>query len=153
MELKEIFNNNNCNIYKVINFYETENIENWKIEETDYQLIPESNEDMYDAYFVIKAFVVTDDKVEDCFIDICIPERISEFIFRMVDNKLIFENTIEKKLTTVPAMASEQYGDSELYFIKQNPQIGIDILKKGIQISKNSSAINDDLTYIYEEIA
>ena len=152
MKLNEIFENNECKIFKVINFYDTERIEDWIVVETDYQLIPESNEDLWDAYFVIKAFLVNENNIEDCFVEVCIPERISEFVFRMVDSEMIIENVIENKLQVIPAMASEQYGDPELYYLKENPKLGIEILKKGIEISTNPSAIEDDLAYIYEEI-
>lgn len=82
----------------------------------------------------------------------CIPERISEFVFRNKNDNFIIENIIDNNLKTIPAVASEQYGDPELYYLKENPKLGIEILKKGKEISANPSAIDDDLTYIYEEI-
>lgn len=152
MKLNEIFQNNDCPIYKVINFYETEKIENWVVEKTDYQLIPESNNELYDAHFVVKGFLIEGSNIEKCFIDVCIPERISEFVFRNKNDNFIIENIIDNNLKTIPAVASEQYGDPELYYLKENPKLGIEILKKGKEISANPSAIDDDLTYIYEEI-
>jgi len=152
MKLNEIFQNNNCPIYKVINFYDTEKIEDWIVEETEYQLIPESNDKLYDAHFVVKGFLIEGSNIEKCFIDVCIPERISEFVFRNINDNFIIENIIDNNLQTIPAVASEQYGNPELYYLKENPKLGIEILKKGKEISTNPSAIEDDLTYIYEEI-
>ena len=39
-----------------------------------------------------------------------------------------------------------------MYYLKENPKLGIEILKKGKEISKNPSSIIDDLSFIYEEL-
>lgn len=152
MKLNEIFKNKNCYIFKVINFYDVDTIEEWVVEKTDYHLVPESNEDLWDAHFIVKAILSNNEYIEECYIDICIPERISEFVFRNKDNIFTIENAIENNLKAIPAVASEQYGDAELYYLKENPKLGIEILKKGKEISKNPSAIIDDLSFIYEEL-
>lgn len=152
MKLNEIFNNKNCFIFKVINFYDVDKIEEWVVEKTDYHLVPESNEDLWDAHFIVKAILSNNDYIEECYIDICIPERVSEFVFRNKENIFTIENAIENNLKAIPAVASEQYGDAELYYLKENPKLGIEILKKGKEISKNPSAIIDDLSFIYEEL-
>src|SRR6218665_1155413 len=152
MKLNEIFQNSACPIYKVINFYDAEKMEDWIVEETDYQLIPESNDELYDAYFVVKGFLIEGSHIEKCFIDVCIPERISEFVFRNKNGNLIIENIVENNLQTIPSVASEQYGDPELYYLKENPKLGIEILKAGKKISANPSAIKEDLADIWEEL-
>lgn len=151
MKLNEIFQNNDCAIYKVINFYEAKEIEDWILEKTEYLLIPQSCEKLWDAYFVVKALLIKNNEIENCFIDVCIPERISEFIFRMINGELVIDNIYEKNLQAIPAIASEQFGDYELYYSKENPQLGIDILKKGFEIATQKNIIAEDLGYILRD--
>ncbi len=153
MNLREMFQHTDCKIFIVTNFYESDKIEDWTVEPTDYQLIPESNHDLWDAYFVVKGFLLKDGNIIDnCFVDLGIPERVSEHCIRFIDNRVVVEYTFVSEFQTIPSVASEQYGDPELYYVKENPQLGIEILLKGKQISNNTSAIEDDLDYIYEEI-
>jgi tetratricopeptide (TPR) repeat protein len=154
MKLNEIFQNTDCKIYKVINFYDAENIENWLLEQTKYQLIPDPNDtDDYDAYFIVRGFIVSTNKIEDCFIDVCIPERISEFAFRLIDNELVIDNIYDndKNLKTIPAMASECFGDYGLYYAEENPQLGIDILKNGLAVATHKNVVAEDLGYILRD--
>jgi tetratricopeptide (TPR) repeat protein len=151
MKLNEIFQNNDCLIYKVVNFYGTEKIEDWELEKTDFQLIPDPNDEEYGSYFVVRGYIVDANKTENCFIDIDIPERISEFIFRIIENELVIDSIYEKNIQTIPAMASECHGDYELYYVKENPQPGIDILRNGLAIAKHKNVIAEDLGYILRD--
>jgi tetratricopeptide (TPR) repeat protein len=152
MELNEIFQNSDCLIYRVVNFYDVEEIEDWIVEKTKYQLIPESNEDLYDAYFVVKGFLLHGiNKIEECYIDLCIPERISEFVFRNRNNIFTVENAIESNLKAIPAVASERFGDYELYYCPENPETGINVLKTGLALSMNKYAVAQDLGYIFRD--
>ena len=51
----------------------------------------------------------------------------------------------------IPEVACECYGNSDLYYSKENPQIGIDVLKRGILIGTNKNFIADDLGYILRD--
>jgi hypothetical protein len=152
MKLNEIFTDRETLIYKVTNFYQTDKMSDWIVERTPLQLIPEWDGEE-ETWLVVKGYIISGgEKTEECFIDISIPERTSEFVFRLQNNELKIQHIYEENLQTIPAMASEQYGDPDLYFIKENPQIGVEILKAGKKISTNPSAIIDDLAYIYEEL-
>lgn len=151
MKLNEIFINNDCEIFKVINFYDCEEMKDWIVEKTNFKLIPKPNENLWDAYFVVKGYIVDKNKIEDCFIDLCIPERISEFAFSMIDKELVINNIRDKNIQTIPAMASECFGNYELYYVKENPQLGIDILKKGLAIANHKNVIAEDLGYILSD--
>jgi hypothetical protein len=152
MKLNEIYQNSDCLIYRVVNFYDVEEIEDWIVEKTKYQLIPEVNDDLYDAHFVARGFLLHGiNKIEECYVDISIPERISEFVFRNRDNIFTIENAFESNLNAIPAVASEQSGDYELYYRPENPQPGIDVLKAGLALSMNKHAIAEDLGYILRD--
>lgn len=150
MSLDEIFTDNETKIFRVTNFYETEEIADWKVEKTQYSLIPDpaDNDELYGDYLVVKGLLIQGNKTENCFIDVCLPERISEFVFRMKNSEVIIDNAYEKKLKAIPAMASDCYGDYELYYSKENPQIGINVLKEGLGISSSKNVIAEDLGYI-----
>jgi tetratricopeptide (TPR) repeat protein len=152
MELNEIFKNQDCLIYRVINFFDVEKMEEWILEETKYQLIPDPNDATnYVGYFVVRGFIVNANIIESCFIDVCIPERISEFAIRLLNNELVIDNIYDKGIKTIPAMASECFGDYELYYAKENPQLGIDILKKGLAIATHKNVIAEDLGYVLRD--
>jgi len=150
MSIDEIFTDNETKIFRVTNFYETEEITDWEVEKTKYSLIPDPADDdkLYGAILIVRAFLIQGDKTENCFIDVCLPERISEFIFRMINNEFVIDNAYEKNLKAIPAMASDCYGDYELYYSKENPQIGINVLKEGLSISLKKNVIAEDLGYI-----
>lgn len=149
MTIDEIFTDKETKIFRVTNFYETEEIADWQIEKTPFHIIPDpAITDMYGDFLIVKGFLIQGDKTENCFIDVCLPERISEFIFRMINNVVVIDNAYEKNLKAIPAMASDCYGDYELYYSKENPQIGINVLKEGLDISSSKNVIAEDLGYI-----
>ena len=54
----------------------------------------------------------------------------------------------EFEYDVVPALACEGYGNYELYYSSSNPQIGIEVLRKGIHSAIDKSAPAEDLGYI-----
>ena len=149
MTIDEIFTDKETKIFRVTNFYETEEIADWQVEKTPFQIIPDpAIADMYDEVLIVRGFLVGKGKTENCFMEICMPERISEFIFRMINNEVVIDNAYEKNLKAIPAMASDCYGDYELYYSEENPQIGINVLKEGLDISSNKNVVAEDLGYI-----
>lgn len=93
------------------------------------------------------------DQVVHCYMNMIMPERISEFVVKQNENGItVFENLYDQKNSVIPAIASEEYGNPELYYAKENPEVGMEVLKKGMLIAKNKDAVGEDMDYIYEEI-
>jgi len=126
---------------------EDENQLNWSIKPTELESLP-NNENLY----LVKAFEFLKHKTIQCYLIIATPERIVETAIVPTPEgnpsvKSIYE--IENKI--IPAIASECYGNYELYYAKENPQVGIDILKDGIGHAINKNIVAEDLGYILRD--
>lgn len=88
----------------------------------------------------------------DCYMDLITPERTAENVIRLDSNgKVIVESIYDQENSVIPAVASDCMGFYELYYSKENSQIGIDILKAGLLKSDSKTVIAEDLGYIYRD--
>jgi tetratricopeptide (TPR) repeat protein len=146
MKLKDIFNDINTKVF-VVTDQDDDNELNWIIEPTDFELLPEEE----NLYFT-KAKQVFSDKTTDCYIGIMTPERIAETVIkRNANGQTNAESIYDQEQTIIPAVASDCFGVYELYYAKENPQIGIDILKDGLTKSTNKNVVAEDLGYILRD--
>ncbi|MBC3539245.1 hypothetical protein ACFSC6_07800 [Rufibacter sediminis] len=137
----------NTSVFAVTNADNDDELE-WIIEPTDFMLLPEEE----NTYFV-KAKQVYTDRTIDCFIGIMTPERIAETVIKK--NKdghaAVAESIYEQENSVIPAVASNCFGDYTLYYSKENPQIGIDILIGGLYNATNKNTVAEDLGYILRD--
>lgn len=146
MKLKDIFTDIDTKVFVVTN-QDDDNELNWTIESTDFELLPEEE----NTYFV-KALQVSSDSTTDCYLGIVTPERIAETVIkRNAKGQAGIESIYDQEGTTIPAIASECLGDYELFYAKENPQIGIDILKKALTMATNRNVVAEDLGYILRD--
>lgn len=146
MKIRDIFSLGNVDIYKVID-QNPENELEWTIIPTDLKVIPEEEE----IYFV-KAKEVFSDHTIDCFVGIMTPERIADMVVKITPQmNVIIEGIEEQTNSVIPAVASDCFGDYELYYAKENPQVGIDILRDGLNKSSIKNVIAEDLGYILRD--
>jgi tetratricopeptide (TPR) repeat protein len=146
MKLKDIFTDAKTNVFVVTN-QDDDNELNWTIESTAFELLPEEE----NTYFV-KAVQVSSDSTIDCYIGIVTPERIAETVVkRSPKGQATIESIHEQERTTIPAVASECFGGYELFYAKENPQIGIDILKNALTKATNKNVVAEDLGYILRD--
>jgi tetratricopeptide (TPR) repeat protein len=150
MEVKNIFSEKSLIKIFVITDSNDDNILNWTIKETQLELIPD-----YEGHFIVAAKQVFEDKTVDCYIDMTATERITDFVIRLESNKavgeLFYDYSKKNKNSIIPAIASDCFGIYELYYSKENPDAGIDILKEGLTKSLVKSAIAEDLGYILRD--
>lgn len=146
MKLKDIFNDINTKVFVVTN-QDDDNELNWTIEPTDFELLPEEE----NTYFV-KAKQVFADATTDCYIGVVTPERIAETVIkRNAKGQTNTESIYDQEQTIIPAVASDCFGVYELYYAKENPKIGIDILKDGLTKATNKNVVAEDLGYILRD--
>jgi tetratricopeptide (TPR) repeat protein len=146
MKVKDIFADSKVKIFVVTN-QSDENELNWEIEPTDFELLPDDE----NTYFV-KAFQVMSDNTTDCFLGIITPERIAETVIRKTANgKTVAESIYDMESPVIPAVASNCFGDYELYYAQENPQTGIDVLRNGLDKAKNKNVVAEDLGYILSD--
>jgi hypothetical protein len=150
MQIKDIFSDKNSTKIFYITNSNSDNIIDWTIESTDLELIP--NEE---GYFIVAAKQVYANKTIDCFIDLTTTERMTDHVFRLVDDKIIgellYDYSRKHQNSIIPAVASDCFGIYELYYAKENPQVGIDILRSGLTKSLTKNVIAEDLGYILRD--
>lgn len=146
MKLKDIFSDNKTRIFVVTNQDDEDEL-NWTIEPTNFDLLPEEENIYY-----VKAYQVSTDSTSDCFVGIMTPERIAETVVKRKQNgQIVAESIYDQEQETIPAVASDCYGDYELFYAKGNPQIGIDVLKEGLAKAVNKNVVAEDLGYILRD--
>ena len=146
MKLKDIFKDRITKIF-IVTEQDDENELNWLIEPTEFELIPEE-----ENYYFVRAVDVSEKGKTDCYIGIMTPERIAEVVIKQKSNgQASVESIYDQENTVIPAIASDCFGDYELFYAKENPQISIDILKSGLSISTNKSVVAEDLGYILRD--
>jgi tetratricopeptide (TPR) repeat protein len=145
MKVQDIFTDNKTNVFVIADGNSNNQLE-WTIEPTDYKLIPEEENN----YFV-RAHEVSADKTQDCFISITTPERIAETVIKLTNGKVMVESIYDQTNSIVPAIASECFGDYELFYAKSNPEIGINILKNALTMATNKNVVAEDLGYILRD--
>jgi hypothetical protein len=146
MRLREIFKDKNTNIF-IVTDQSDENELNWTIEPTDNELIPEEE----NIYFT-KAKEVWADKTIDCYLGVMTPERIAETVVKTDSNgQVVCESIYDQEHTVIPIVASDCYGDYSLFYSKENPEIGIQVLKAGLSKAKNKNIVAEDLGYILRD--
>jgi len=150
MQIKDIFSDKNSAKIFNITSSDSDKIIDWTIEPTDLKLIPDE-----EGYFIVAAKQVYADKTVDCFIDMTTTERITDHVFRLVDGKIIcepfYDYSRNNQNSIIPAIASDCFGIYELYYAKENPQAGIDILRSGLEKSTSKNVIAEDLGYIFRD--
>jgi hypothetical protein len=134
-------------LFDVIND-DSENPLEWEINTRIGKLIPDT-----EAHCIVRAKMIDANKVvTDCLINISLPERIVDFVIYKYDNELICKQLYElQDSDVIPAIASEAIGVYELYYSKNRPDIGINILKQGLKVASNPSVIAEDLGYILRD--
>ena len=150
MQIKDILSDKGSSkIFNITNS-NSDNIIEWTIEPTDLALIPNEQ-----GYFIVAAKHVYTDNAIDCFIDMTTTERITDYVFTIHDDKivgeLLYDYSRKHQNSIIPAIASDCFGIYELYYAKENPQIGIDILTDGLAKSLTKNVVAEDLAYILRD--
>lgn len=145
MNIQDIFSIRDTKVFVVTNDSSTDEL-SWEVEPMNQDLIP--NEE--GIYFVAAKQVYTD-KTVDCFFGVMTPERIAETVIKLVDDKVSAESIYDQKTAVIPAIASKCFGDYNLYYAKENPKIGIEVLRTALAIHPTVATIAEDLGYILRD--
>lgn len=143
LKLKNIFTESGCSIFVVIDDGDEDEME-WLLSTTDFELLPD-DENVY----IVRAIQVLKNEATECFISIVTPERIAETVVINSGNEILLDSFMEG--TFIPSIASECFGNYELYYAKENPQIGIDVLKAALPKAVNKNVVAEDLGYILRD--
>lgn len=146
MKLNDIFTDKKTLVFTL--FGETDDNElNCIIKPTRFELIPEE-----EGYFFVKAYEVTPSGLKDCYLEVITPERIAENVIKK-DKKgqTVVESVYDQEFSIIPAIASEVSGDYELYYAEEDPEAGLEILRKGLEKATNKNVVAEDLGYLLRD--
>jgi RNA recognition motif. (a.k.a. RRM, RBD, or RNP domain) len=126
-----------------------ENPVKWELEPLDTDLLSDSDSD---GLHVMKALnLLPDGAIRACYMDMNLPERTTDYAFFVENGSLRYGRHHEFPREILPAVAIDCFGVYELFYSKQRPQLGIDILKRGLAIAKRKHYIAEDLGYIFRD--
>ena len=146
MKLRDIYKDGLTKVF-IVTEQDDDNELNWTVEPTDYELIPEE-----ENYYFVKAYEVSQNGKTDCYIGVMTPERIAEVVIKQNSyGQTEIESIYDQEKSIIPAIASDCFGDYELFYSKENPQLGIDILKSAITKATNKNVVAEDLGYILRD--
>jgi tetratricopeptide (TPR) repeat protein len=129
--------------------WEAENPQAWELEPLEMKLLSDTN---CDGLHVLKAFnVQPDGTILDCYMDVNLPERISDYAFFIHGDSLRFGYHHEFPGQIVPAVAIDCFGLYEQFYCRWAPEIGISVLKRGLAVAKRKRYIAQDLGYIFRD--
>jgi len=143
MKLKDIFKDRTTNIF-VVTEDDYDNELNWTIEPTKHELIPAE-----ENHYFVKAFEVSQSSIAECYMGIMTPERVIQFVIKEDENGQAYvESIYHQENSIIPAIACDFSGYYGIYYAKENPQAGIEVLRSGLENATNKSAVAEDLGYI-----
>jgi tetratricopeptide (TPR) repeat protein len=116
-------------------------------------LAPEDVDDVFQGLFIIAAQAVsTSAAPQSCYMDLTLPERIAEHHFLLTDGRITRRRGLHpQNATVIPAIGIEALGVYKLYFAKQNPSAGINILKSGMEQARDRSYLAYDLAFLLRD--
>jgi hypothetical protein len=119
----------------------------WDVEVSDRPVLSQK-----DGFFILKAKnILPDGSVRDCYIDLSMPERISDYVYQMCEGCLeaCYHHELGGEIVCAVPICS--FGIYELFYSRKQPDIGIEILKTGLKATNKRAAIAEDLGFILRD--
>ena len=121
----------------------------WDVEPVEGDVLCESE---LDSYFVVKAKnVLPGGGVRDCYIDICLPERVSDLAIVVCDKQLDARYHHEFDGEIICAVPVDCFGVYDLFYSRIAPEIGIEVLRRGLAARPRNCHMAEDLGYILRD--
>ncbi len=121
----------------------------WDVEPIEGLILSESESA---DFFIVKAKnVIAHGAVVDCYIDMCLPERISDYAYFFHGNEVDVRYHHECDGEIICAVPIDCFGIYDLYYSRTAPHIGIEILKEGLDVAPHKTYIAEDLGYIFRD--
>ena len=101
----------------------------------------------FQGLFILQGHIVSSQgRVEDCYLDLVLPERICEHRFVLTNNTITrIRGRRAGNGTAIPSIAIEKFGDPQLFHAKENPNIGIEVLQEGLRLARAKKYVAHDL--------
>ncbi|WP_441803764.1 tetratricopeptide repeat protein [Leeuwenhoekiella sp. W20_SRS_FM14] len=138
--------NPDCGVFEILNSDNDNPIE-WEIKPTTLQLIPNG-----EGHYLTKAYRIEKNGLyKSAYINVSTPERIIDFVIYDLKKPSYSYAYNSINIEVIPAVASDCFGSYEVYYSRNNPDLSIEVLKQGLEISKEKNVIAEDLGYILRD--
>jgi tetratricopeptide (TPR) repeat protein len=105
-----------------------------------------------DGFFIVKArHVLRPGHWEECLLDLSMPERISDHAYFEDGPSLHRMYTYEAEGDVIPAVAIEAFGRYDQFYSRQDPEVGLEVLRSALPIAARKAPIAEDLGYILRD--
>jgi len=133
---------------------EQDNFKEWELKQlSGPTLASEEVEGDFQGLFIIAARLVTAvAPPQPCYLDLVLPERIAEHHF-LLEGGSNMRGKGRRVLngTVIPAIGIEKFGNYALFFAKENPSAGIDVLKSGMPEARHRDYLAYDLALVLRD--
>ena len=148
MKLFEAINNHpSAAVFRRISA-RSSNHETWEFHPVEGSTLKNGGDD----YFVIKALqVISQDEIVECYMDMSMPERLADFAFFLRDGELDTRSIYQCRGKVIPAIAIEKFGVYEQFYCKSCPEVGLNVLRKGLSVAEIRWPIAVDMGYILRD--
>lgn len=139
-------------IFVVVDDSDKDNPSNWTLRPVVDETVLRVSEESDERFFILKAKqVISSNDIRDCFIDLSMTERITDCAYFIENGRVIEKYLHECDGDVISAVPIDGYGVYELFYSKIDAEVGIQILRKGLETSKRKSCIAEDLGYILRD--
>jgi hypothetical protein len=125
-------------------------------DQREWEYVPEAGEVVADAdqdgFYILGAMNIrSKSDVRRCYMDISTPERINDYAYFLNGRGLRHDYPHKLAGEFIPAIAIDGFGIYELFYSKTAPDLGIEVLRRGLAASKRKHFIAEDLGYILRD--
>ena len=104
------------------------------------------------GFFVVRALqILPGGQIVHCLMDVSFPERINDYAYFVQNARLYYDYTHRFPGKTIPAIAFDCFGLYELFYAKAAPDVGIEVLRRGLAMCNRKRYIAQDLGYILRD--
>jgi tetratricopeptide (TPR) repeat protein len=121
----------------------------WNLEPTDWRVVPDTEE--HDFLIIRGLHVTGPGQAQPCYLDLCLPERLVDYAFLPTADGLRRAYPHELPGEVIPAVAMEGFGQYEQFYSYSDPEVGINVLRNGLQRASQKANIAQDLGYILRD--
>jgi tetratricopeptide (TPR) repeat protein len=105
-----------------------------------------------EGFFLIQGKnILQDGTIKNCYIDMSMPERISDYAYFLQGESLEYRYHHECDGEIISAVPIDACGNYELFYSRIAPEAGIEVLRRGLRTSGRKRHIAQDLGYILRD--
>jgi len=133
---------------------EPENFNDWELKPLPGPtLASEDVKGEFQGLFIITALLVTaESQPQPCYLDLVLPERIADHHFVQDGVRLTQgRGRRVRNGTVIPAIGIEKLGKYTLFFAKENPSAGIEVLKNALPKARHRDYLAYDLALLLRD--